>query len=56
MRVGGRVLVLGVTAQQINLLAELEGGAEQFTGGGHADFGSVLQSVAGRFTPGQRQP
>ena len=54
VRVGNRILVLGVTAQQINLLTELEGGAEAFTAGGHADFGSVLQSVAGRFTPGQR--
>jgi flagellar protein FliO/FliZ len=52
VRVGQRVLVLGVTAHQVGLLAELQGGADDLPQGGPApDFSSMLQSVTGFARP-----
>ena len=50
VRVGRRVLVLGVSAQQVSMLVELDEGLE--TGveppAGRPDFGATLRSLAGR--------
>ncbi|MBL0421459.1 flagellar biosynthetic protein FliO [Ramlibacter sp. AW1] len=55
VRVGRQVLVLGVTAQQITLLAEAPEGSLELPqpSGPRQDFASVMQSVAGRFHPGR---
>lgn len=53
VRVGQRVLVLGVTAQQVNLLAELEGGVDELPApdAQSPDFGAMLRQFSGRKQP-----
>ena len=50
VRVGQRVLVLGVSAQQVSMLVELQEGLETGadTPAAKPDFGATLRSFAGR--------
>jgi flagellar protein FliO/FliZ len=52
VRVGQRVLVLGVTAHQVTLLAELQGGTSELPPAGTSvDFPSMLRTLSGRARP-----